>query len=214
MWSEVSWSGHSPDADRSRRWAPHPDRDASEYRQSSGGGGCPEGRLLEQVVPHQPPRHVPVHLPGPGYRKVWGIGLGGTSDATGGSASGVSREVPASPTMTCVPTTPATVGPGALLGLGTLLPRRGISVCGPRWGMLGQTPCLQSCRGIRWTWTGRGRTSPCLSLCRGSGKARGVSRRVVLSLSLRWTRSASHPGIVAGGFLEREPKKKPPRKLS
>ena len=42
-----------------------------------GGGGCPEGRPLEQVVPHHPPRDVPVHLPGLGYQKVWGIGLGG-----------------------------------------------------------------------------------------------------------------------------------------
>ena len=46
MWSEVSWSDHSPDAARSRRWAPHPDRDASEYRRSSAGEG-----LLRRAPP-------------------------------------------------------------------------------------------------------------------------------------------------------------------
>ena len=42
-----------------------------------GGGVAPEGHSLEEVVPHHPPRDVPVHLPGPGYWKVWGIVLGG-----------------------------------------------------------------------------------------------------------------------------------------
>ena len=55
---------------------------------------------------------------------------------------GVLRGVPASPTTTGVPTTLATVEPAGSVGLGTSLPGRGISVCGPRWGMLGQTLCL------------------------------------------------------------------------
>ena len=76
---------------------------------------------------------------GVGGRSRW---TSWTSDATGGSASGVLRGEPASPATTCVPTTLATVGPGGSVGLGTSLPGRGISVSGPWWGMLGQPLCL------------------------------------------------------------------------
>ena len=59
----------------------------TEMRPSTGGvpgwvggwvgwwGVCPEGHLLKKMVPRHPPRDIHVHLPGPGYREVWRVGL-------------------------------------------------------------------------------------------------------------------------------------------
>ena len=52
-------------------------RPSTDVVGGGGGGVCPEGHSLEEVVPDHPPRDVLVHPPGPGYWEVWGIALGG-----------------------------------------------------------------------------------------------------------------------------------------
>ena len=59
-------------------------------------------------------------------------------------------------------------------GLGTYLPGRGISVCGPRWGNARADIVSMIMPRYLTDLDGRGQTSPCLLLCRGSGKVRGV----------------------------------------
>ena len=49
MCSEASSCNHIPETDRSRRWAPHPNRDASEYRRRSSVG-VPKGLPLSRWV--------------------------------------------------------------------------------------------------------------------------------------------------------------------
>ena len=98
--------------------APHPDRDASEYRRCSWrGGGVPRRPFPRGGGPPPSTKRCPCPLARTGVPE--GVGdcsrwTSWTSDAIGVNVSGVLHGVLVSPAMTCVPTTPATAGPGGL----------------------------------------------------------------------------------------------------
>ena len=138
MWREVSWSDHSPDADRSRRWAPPPRprrvRVQAEFR-GGGVGGVPRRAPPGGDGPSTSTKRHPCPLAGtgvPGGVEGRSRLTSWTSTATRGSAFEVSRGVPVSRAMTCGPAALATVGLRGSVRQGTSFPGRGTSVYGPR----------------------------------------------------------------------------------
>ena len=215
MCSKLSWFDHIPDTDRSRRWAPHPDRDASEYRRRSGVGvpkRIPSRRWSLTI--YQERSSSACRDRGTGR---WG---GSLSEDQWDFRCHCTERILSLPWGTsfssddmCPNNTCQSWAGGLGRDRNCLAIERNFSTR-TTVGRLGRPLCLWTYLGTPQTAMSWGRTSLRLSLCLGSDKERAVLGRGAWLWSPRRPGPASRPDTREVELCESGPKLTPLQKLS